>query len=182
MIITDRNQIDNTKILLCTSVGGSPITNGHTRLIRDCKPAALKYLREDLGLSYESEDNLRLLVIVNCNDFLVRKHGFVFQDENERAEILDSIKTVDYTFIHQSDKQTVDDTLHYFQPHYFLKGGDRSSRDAMPSTELQACDDYGTVLIFGVGGTDKVSSSSELIKRAVEHYSYEAFHELWERN
>lgn len=177
MIITDRNQIDNKQILVMTSIGGAPIHEGHCRLIRDCKAAAIEHLKR----INKTMDELRvkLLVVVNCDDFLIRKHAFSFQDENARAEILDAIKDVDYTFIHQADKQTVDDAIHYFQPHYFCKGGDRSGPQYMPEIELEACKLYGTEILYGVGGTEKASSSSDLMKRCANHYLFEERADKW---
>lgn len=177
-----------------TSIGGSPIHEGHTRVIRNCRGRYYKniindiypedpeeyyqkiYVRNEIGgcpMSILRPEMVKLLVVVNCDDFLIRKHGFVFQNENSRAEILDSIKDVDYTYIHQSDKQTIDDAIHYFQPHYFCKGGDRSNLASIPNVEIEACHFYGTEILFGVGGTNKVSSSSDLIKRGVEFYKNE---------
>ena len=175
MIITDRNQIDNKKILVMTSIGGSPIHEGHTRVIRDCKTKVVEDLHSKNNPItgppiWSFYERVKLLVIVNCDDFLIRKHGFSFQNENSRAEVLDSIKDVDYTFIHQSDKQTIDDAIHYFQPHYFCKGGDRSKKEDLPLCEIEACDVYGCQIIFGCGGTDKVSSSSHLIKRVCDFF------------
>jgi len=177
VIIENRNQIDSKKILICTSVGGSPIHEGHCRLILDCKIKTLYHLHSG-GNKNITIDNLALLVVVNSDVFLQRKHGFCFQSENSRAEILDSIKTSDYTYIHHSEKQTIDDCIHYFQPHYFCKGGDRSSIENLPKEEIRACEDYGTQILFGVGGTDKVSSSSDLIKRASDFY----YNKRWEEN
>ena len=173
MIITDRSQIDNKKYLAFTSVGGSPITIGHTRLIRDCKPKVLEWLHTDEtnGDVFARLEDIHLLVIVNCDDWLRRKHRFSFQNENERAEILDSIKDVDYTFVFQSDKQTIEDALEYFQPDFFLKGGDRSKIESIPVSEINACEKCDCKIIFGCGGFDKISSSSELIKGAVEFFN-----------
>lgn len=189
MIITDRNQIDNKQILVMTSIGGAPIHEGHVRLIRDCKSRAIsRYFYESISrgahkdVITNNENNLnkfKLLIIVNCDAFLIRKHSFSFQDENSRAEILDSIKDVDYTFIHHSDKQTVDDAIHYFQPHYFCKGGDRSGPQYMPEIELEACKTYGTEILYGVGGTEKASSSSDLMKRCANHYLFEERADKW---
>lgn len=168
-----------------TSIGGAPIHEGHTRLIRDCKPAASKnYIEEFRKTSGEYPQNsildkIQLLVIVNCDDFLIRKHGFSFQNEDSRAEILDSIKDVDYTFIHRSDKQTIDDAIHYFQPHYFCKGGDRSTYESIPLVERNACSCYGTQILLGVGGSEKASSSSDLMKRAANHYLFNEYADDW---
>lgn len=161
-----------------TSIGGSPIHEGHTRVIRDCKKTSYVhhlFNRDPHAYYIESmvREAFQLLVIVNCDDFLIRKHGFSFQNEDSRAEIIDAIKDVDYTYIHQSDKQTIDDAIHYFQPHYFCKGGDRSSIDNLPKCEVDACNAYGTVILFGVGGSEKVSSSSDLMKACANHYFLE---------
>lgn len=160
-----------------TSIGGSPIHEGHVRLLNDCKSVVLKDLNlykspyDEFYETYFTEDKLVLLVVVNCDDFLIRKHGFSFQSEDSRAEIIDSFKNVDYTYIHQSDKQTIDDAIYYFQPHYLLKGGDRSSDASMPPCELKAVDETGCKILYSVGGSEKASSSSNLIQRAVAHYN-----------
>lgn len=180
MIITNKNEIPRAKPLLMTSIGGSPIHPGHTRLLRDCKQKVLDYYKdsneEDSPQRYEE---LNLLVVVNCDDFLIRKHGFVFQNENDRAEIINSIKDVDYVYIHQSDKQTIDDAIYKFDPDFFLKGGDRSSISNLPECEVKACVESGCEIIFGVGGADKVSSSSDLLKRTANHYLFEKNVDEW---
>jgi glycerol-3-phosphate cytidylyltransferase-like family protein len=180
MIIIDRGRINNQKILLLSSIGGSPITIGHTRVIQDCKKKVLEYSKEQgQNLSY---NDLQLLIIVNSNEFLMRKHNFVFQDENERAEIIDGIKTVDFVYIHHSNTQDISDCIHYFQPHYFCKGGDRSKIQNLPYQEIQAMQDYGVVFVGGVGGTEKVSSSSDLMKKCAKHYLFEKPVKDWLNN
>lgn len=169
MIIKDRQEIDNSKLLICTSIGGSPIHEGHCRLILDCKPKVIEHLR-NINDNITQINDLSLLIIVNSDLFLIKKHGFCFQSENSRAEILDSFKNVDYTYIHQSDKQTIDDAIYYFQPHYLLKGGDRSSDASMPPCELKAVDETGCKILYSVGGSEKASSSSDLMKRCANFY------------
>lgn len=159
-----------------TSIGGSPIHEGHVRLLNDCKDAVYRYHifhrdHSEFWIEEHIRKQIQLLVIVNCDDFLIRKHGFSFQSEDSRAEIIDSFKNVDYTYIHQSDKQTIDDAIYYFQPHYLLKGGDRSSDASMPFCELKAVDETGCKILYSVGGSEKASSSSNLIQRAVAHYN-----------
>ncbi len=200
MIIRDRKEIDNKKILIMTSIGGAPIHEGHCRVIRNCKPRFFKKIindscPEDPDEYYQKvhvknemigtptilfhPEQVKLLVVVNCDDFLSRKHGFSFQNEDSRAEIIDAIKDVDYTYIHHSDKQTIDDAIYYFQPHYFCKGGDRSGPEFMPECELEAAKSCGCTILYGVGGSDKVSSSSDLMKRCAKHYLFEENVEKW---
>jgi len=186
MIITSRDKIKKDSILVCTSIGGSPLHPGHIRLIRDCRTKTLEhqynvYADTSLCESWIEyfQTKIELLVIVNCDDFLLRKHNFVFQNENDRAEIIDSIKGVDYTYIHQSNEQSVVDALLYFKPDYFCKGGDRSGPQYMPQHELDACKELECEIIYGVGGTDKVSSSSELMKSCARHYLFEEYVDDW---
>lgn len=189
MIITDRNQIchiHKNKKVITTSIGGAPIHNGHCRLVKQCKYAVQEEIDKTHGsiidrMGHVFSSNFSetiLIVIVNSDEFLIRKHGYVFQNENDRAEIVDSIKGVDYTYIHHSDSQFIDEAIRYFQPDYLCKGGDRSGPQYMPEVELQACSDVGTTILYGVGGFDKVSSSSTLISNAVEHYSKDLLDEL----
>lgn len=177
MIITSREQINNKSILVLTSLGGAPFHVGHINLLKECKPAALKYVSENYT-EQPNIDNIKLLVLINSDEFLIKKHGFAFQSEDERAYIIDAIRDVDYTFIYSSEKTTIDDAIHYFQPHFMCKGGDRSAPEFMPQCELNAADDVGCVVLYGIGGTDKVNSSSQIIAKAVEHYHTELCREF----
>lgn len=173
MIITKAEDIQTCFHLTMTSIGGSPIHEGHCRLIRDCKVQTAQILLDEylqgpnpfkygIPLTYSP-----LLVVVNCDDFLIRKHGYVFQNEDSRAEILDAIKDVDYVYIHKSETQTVDEVLRMFKPKFFCKGGDRSGPQFMPEIELKAAEDIGCTILYGVGGTEKVVSSTTLIDNIV---------------
>lgn len=187
MIIKSLEEINKYSELVCTSIGGSPIHEGHTRIIQGCKPIVFdKFVIPRHSEHYKKNpnsgfliSNVKLLVIVNSDDFLLRKHGFVFQNENSRAEIIDSIKGVDYTYIHHSDGQSVVDALAYFKPKYFCKGGDRSGPEFMPTNELKICEEIGCTIVYGVGGTDKVSSSSDLMKSCARHYLFEKYADDW---
>ncbi len=172
MIITDLRQINRDQILVMTSIGGAPIHEGHTRVIT----CSIDRARENanhpkkffVGCGGRSRKDYSLLVVVNCDEFLMRKHGYVFQNENSRAEILGAMRDVDYVYIHKSTTQTVDEVLRIFKPKYFCKGGDRSGPEFMPEIELKAADDVGCRILYGVGGTNKVTSSTALIENIVE--------------
>ncbi len=172
MIITCSSEIEEGALLISTSFGGSPITIGHTRCLLACKPTVSAHLHGD-------SHDIKLLVIVNGDNFLKNKHGFCFQSEDERAEIFDAFKTVDYVYIHRSDKQTIDEAILLFKPSYLLKGGDRSGPQFMPECELEACKHAGTEILYGVGGIEKASSSSDLMKRCANHYLFEKYADDW---
>lgn len=179
MLITDRNQINNKQILCLTSIGGSPITIGHTRLLQDCKKNVMENLKDKIRIT---DEDIQLLVVVNSDDFLLRKHGLAAQSEDERAEIIDSIKGVNFVYIHHSHTQDIADCIHYFQPHFFCKGGDRSEISNIPESERLAMQDYGVVFIGGVGGREKVSSSSDIMKKIANHYFYNKPYGEWLEN
>ncbi len=105
----------------------------------------------------------KLVVIVNGNNFLRQKHGFVFQDESDRAEIIDSIRDVNFTVVYDdcSHLGAVIDTI---KPLCFMKGGDRTIDNLHPD-EVEACKRQKTKIICGVGGTDKPYSSSKLLEQ-----------------
>ena len=148
-----RAHLQNQRRLFVTSGGFDPLHAGHVRCIRHAAQLA----------SYEYGF---LLVIVNGDGFLERKKGFKFMSLDERMEIIDSIKGVDYVTSWDDGSQYVTGALHILQPHAFMKGGDRSSPEAVP--EYKLCQEIGCQVFFGVGGTEKIQSSSDLISKVKE--------------
>jgi len=138
------------KPLIVTSGGFSPCHKGHCRCLRDSAQLAHYYH----GV---------FLVLVNGDGFLRRKTGREpFMKLDERLEIVDAIKGVDYAVGWEDESQTVVEALRQLKPTYFTKGGDRSSVDQVPEAEV--CQEIGCQILYGIGGADKVQSSSWLIK------------------
>lgn len=114
-----------------------------------------------------------LYVIVN-NDIQVKLKGSVpFQDENERQYIVRNIKSVTNALIAIDTSLTVEKTIASICAKFtrlddiifFINGGDRVS----PSEkELEVCCEYDMITVYGVGGYDKVQSSSKLIEQAAK--------------
>jgi len=92
----------------------------------------------------------RLVVILNRDEFLLRKKGFVFRPFEDRKEILESIKGVDEVIASLDDDQTVCKTLELVKPDIFAKGGYRMSPENIPEAEI--CDSIGCKLVTNVGG------------------------------
>jgi len=134
--------------VVATSGGFDPLHAGHVRCLR--ASALLKR-------------GGYLVVIVNSDPFLLRKKGYVFMPLAERMEIIDAISGVDYVISWDDGGQYVTGALEMLRPTIFAKGGDRSSPEVVP--EFQLCQKIGCQVKFGVGGTDKVQSSSELVKK-----------------
>ena len=130
-----------------TSGGFDPVHVGHIRCLQESSILA----KRSAG---------KLIVLVNSDDFLTRKKGKPFMNEEERLEIISSIRGVDMALLWRSDDQTVIDAIKQIRPNYFTKGGDRSGPDKIP--EWDVCQQVGCKVIFGVGG-DKVQSSSWLL-------------------
>lgn len=119
-----------------------PIHVGHVR-----------YIREAAKLGN------RLVVILNTDDFLMRKKGFIFLPFEDRREIVESIKGVDEVVAAVDEDQTVRKTLESVKPDIFAKGGDVPTPEGIP--EAETCQKIGCKLVMGVGGS-KVRSNTEL--------------------
>jgi cytidyltransferase-like protein len=95
-------------------------------------------------------------IIVNSDEWLVRKKGFFFQPWTDRKKILEA-----YTpHVHAVDDTdgTVCEALRRIKPDYFGNGGDRGKQN---TPELSVCEELGIEPVFELGG-GKYSSSSAL--------------------
>ena len=127
--------------IVAISGGFDPIHIGHVRLIHD---AALKG---------------DVVVLLNSDDWLKRKKGFIFMDWLSRAYILRAITGVkDVVSVDDSDG-TVLKGLMELRPDYFANGGDRTASN---TPEIVYCLDNGIKPLWNVGG-EKIASSSELV-------------------
>ena len=136
---------------ICVSGGFDPVHVGHLRMIQ----AAAQYGD--------------VIVIVNSDEWLMRKKGYIFMPFEERCEILRGFACVEDT-THVDDQPiagipgagSVVEALERLRPDYFANGGDRKN-DNTP--EMDLCEQLGINLLWGVGG-DKIRSSSTLASEA----------------
>ena len=102
----------------------------------------------------------KLIVIVN-NDFQVTLKGSKqFMDEQERLQIVRSLRCVDMAILAVDTDPTVCRTLEIIRPHIFAKGGDRFTYE-IPESKI--CNELGIKIVDGLG--DKIQSSSWLLNR-----------------
>ena len=129
---------------IMVSGGFDPIHKGHVRMIQ------------------EAAKKGEVLVIVNSDEWLMRKKGFVFMPFEERVEIIKSIKGVRDTQVIGTDDSdnTVCEALKKYRPDYFANGGDRTNTN---TPEMAVCEELGIEMLWEVGG-GKVQSSSALTK------------------
>ena len=135
---------DEKNPTVLVSGGFDPVHVGHIRMIRE----AAKFGD--------------VIVIANSDEWLHRKKGFNFMDFKSRHEVLDSIKGVILVDSVDDVDGTVCDALRRHVPTYFANGGDRG-KDNTP--EVLLCKELGIKLLWGIGGDEKVESSSRLTRK-----------------
>jgi D-beta-D-heptose 7-phosphate kinase/D-beta-D-heptose 1-phosphate adenosyltransferase len=112
----------------------------------------------------------KVFVVINTDEWLIRKKGYAFMPYKERAAILESMSDVEEVwgmraFRKSDDDGTVIAALNSIKPDYFANGGDRTKKNV---PEQAICDELDIEMLWGIGGEDKPQSSSELVKRAME--------------
>lgn len=112
-----------------------------------------------------------LVVILNNDNWLKAKKGFVFMPQRERKEFIESLGLVDRVVLtdHRpyDPDRSVAKALRKLRPAIFANGGDRTAVDAKKATsslsaDHKVCQELGIQLVFGVGKGGKVQSSSWL--------------------
>ena len=98
-----------------------------------------------------------LIVIVNSDEFLLRKKGVVNVPLAERMEQVRAIRYVDEVVACIDKDQTVAETLRLINPTIFAKGKDRII-DTMPQAELDVCRELNIQIIYGVQGRLRAST------------------------
>lgn len=145
-----KHNIKNGKIV-AVSMGADPFHIGHLHNIQDAKK---------LGD--------RLIVILNNDNWLMNKKGYVFMPENERARLIMAFRGVDGVLLTKhvlgDGDVSVARELEILKPDIFAKGGDRNISN-IPESERMVCEKYNIKIVNGVGG-EKIQSSSWLIEKS----------------
>ena len=131
----------NSEITVCVSGGFDPVHVGHLRMMQETAKFG------------------RLIVIVNSDDWLLRKKGYVFMPFAERCELLEGFKYVAGTAAVDDSDESVCEALTRLKPDYFANGGDRENNN---TPEVSLCEQLGIELLWNMGG-EKIQSSSELV-------------------
>lgn len=134
-------------VVVAVSGGFDPIHIGHVRMFEEAKKLGDK-----------------LIVILNNDNWLKKKKGYVFMPEAERTEVIRALRVVDDVLLtaHEEDSadMSVCNELRILQPTIFANGGDRKE-DNTP--EVQVCAELGIQMVFNLGHGGKVQSSSWLV-------------------
>ena len=138
--------MSNEKTIVISG-GMDPVHIGHIKMI---KAAA------ELG---------RVIVVLNSDEWLVRKKGYAFMSFEERKYLLENIKGVSEVSDVDDVDGTVCEALQRLKPDMFGNGGDRTS-DNTPEKEV--CLDIGIQMVWNLGG-EKIQSSSDLVRDFVKN-------------
>lgn len=140
------------KKIVMVSGGFDPVHIGHVRMFQEAKK---------LGDE--------LIVLLNNDNWLKLKKGYVFMEQHERKEIIEAFESVDRVIISNHEENTKDISisreLRLIKPHIFAKGGDRNVGN-IPTPEVLVCNEIGCQIVNDIGFGGKVQSSSDLVKRS----------------
>ena len=148
--------------IVAVSGGFDPVHIGHVRMFEEAKK---------LGT--------HLVVILNSDEWLKKKKGYVFMPEKERAELIKNFKPVDDVYIHEEideymsvsgaiEKYRMNINGEKYQISVFANGGDRRNEEDIPEAEV--CKKMGIEMVFNVGDGGKVQSSSWLVDKIRNRY------------
>ncbi|MFL2823857.1 MAG: adenylyltransferase/cytidyltransferase family protein [Alphaproteobacteria bacterium] len=133
------------------SGGFDPVHVGHLRMFQDAKN-----LSENV------------IVLLNNDEWLMKKKGKPFMNEGQRKEILDEFKSISKVIIQtksdRSSSRAIEEFVHNNPDKTvcYCNGGDRSNIRNIREADI--CNKLGVTLEFGIGGNTKIESSSQLSK------------------
>lgn len=141
------------KVVLATG-GFDPLHSGHIQYLNAAK---------ELGDT--------LVVGVNSDEWISRKKGLPFMNLKERMSVVGALKPVDEVISFGDSDGSSIDAIRYCLKQYpdaiivFVNGGDRGSNN-VPETSYN---DERLQFAFGVGGNEKVNSSSWILNEYKEN-------------
>jgi len=144
-------------IIVAVSGGFDPVHVGHVRLFQEAKKMGD-----------------RLVVILNNDNWLMAKKGYVFMPQNERKEILAALAGINEIVFTGHPKNPKDMSvakeLLEIKPDVFARGGDRNLKN-LPEQEIKTCQAIGCRIVFNVGKGGKVQSSSWLAQKLLRSFN-----------
>ncbi len=133
------------------SGGFDPVHVGHLRMFQDANKLADK-----------------VIVLLNNDDWLIKKKGKPFMSQEQRKEILKEFISISEVIIQKSSEKSSNLAIKEFaakNPNKkicYCNGGDRSNIKNI--LEAKMCAELNIELEFEIGGKEKIESSSQLTK------------------
>ncbi len=151
-------KIEKKEKVVAVSGGFDPIHIGHVRFFKEAK---------ELGD--------KLVVLLNNDNWLLKKKGYIFMKEKERKEVLLALEAVDEVLISEHSENPQDMSvcreLEKLAPDIFANGGDRKKAGSFEDggvPEYTVCEKMGIEMKFNVGKGGKVQSSSWLVDNVIK--------------
>ena len=132
--------MSNEKTIVLSG-GFDPIHAGHIKMIQ----AATLYGE--------------VIIVLNSDDWLKRKKGYVFMPFTSRSYLLRHIKGVKEVFAVDDSDNTVCEALRRINPDMFGNGGNRTAEN---TPEVNLCKEMKIDMVWNLGG-NKIQSSRGLI-------------------
>ena len=132
------------------SGGFDPLHSGHIALIKE----ASKYGQ--------------IIVLLNSDKWLIKKKGKFFLPFNERSIIMNSLKNViDVIKFNDDDTTAIAGIQKVIEkyPGYKIKFANGGDRNMQTTPEKSFCDNHKIKNLWGIGGSFKKNSSSEILKK-----------------
>ena len=107
----------------------------------------------------------QLIVGLNSDEWLTRKKGRPFMKWQDRLAVVQSLKSVNWTVQFDDSDNTAKDAIRKVRLNYpgdkiiFANGGDRTDKN-IPEMDIN---DDNVEFVFGVGGDNKMNSSSWIL-------------------
>ncbi len=133
------------------SGGFDPVHIGHLKMFQDAKRISEK-----------------VVLLLNNDEWLKKKKGKPFMDQNQRKEILSEFKSISEVIIQTSSEPSSSSAIEEFVKENqnksicYCNGGDRSNIKNI--REYEICKKLNVDLKFGIGGDNKIESSSDLTR------------------
>lgn len=104
--------------------------------------------REHIRLILAAAEYGEVLIILNSDEWLLNKNGYVYMKWDERAEILGALKGVSMVVPVNDSDGTVCKALKRAHIDYFANGGDREYNN---TPEVMMCNKLGIKMLWNVG-------------------------------
>ncbi len=135
------------KSVVCVSGGFDPFHAGHARML--------------LGAAHFG----RLVIILNTDEWLMKRHGYVLMPWSDRKEMLLAIRSVSEVVQVNDDDGTVCEALARIKPTVFANGGLRTKEN---TPERDLCEKIGIKMVWGIGGACKDDYTKAIRLRILE--------------